>query len=247
MARPAVADPTPFVSTVPPLCWPSSRNAVAFRLPRADVAEFCLYDGSLMVDRDARQCCSSSRKPPTSRSSPGIPYSDASAAAAAGAPSGEMPDVTAQAAEREATDRAAFMQVEPKPRLSAVGGAACSSLSMAEPIAEPRDDEGPMEPPSTLMRLAWLASTEELRARPLGLLVLSLSEPSLLSSQSLTSCSSRKRKLKAGTCQLFLPPWDYGNGVGGPRPGPHCSLNSTSPHRTTYLLPWEVLNENHSS
>ena len=29
---------------------------------------------------------------------------------------------------------------------------------------------------------------------------------------------------------------DYGNGVGGLRPGPHCSLNSTSPHRDVLLL-----------
>ena len=29
---------------------------------------------------------------------------------------------------------------------------------------------------------------------------------------------------------------DYGNGVGGLRPGPHCSLNSMSPHRDVLLL-----------
>ena len=29
---------------------------------------------------------------------------------------------------------------------------------------------------------------------------------------------------------------NYGNGVGGLRPGPHCFLNSTSPHRDVLLL-----------
>ena len=33
----------------------------------------------------------------------------------------------------------------------------------------------------------------------------------------------------------------YGNGVGGLRPGPHCSLNSTSPHRDVLLLTYILI------
>ena len=42
---------------------------------------------------------------------------------------------------------------------------------------------------------------------------------------------------QASAVLITLAAWAvFGNGVGGLRPEPHCSLNSTSPHRHVLLL-----------